>query len=195
MRTFFYSTVIATFMGLSGCSGSPAQLECVDNGDCNGTSEACLENSCVEVDCLSSASCELQQFCDETYTCASGCSEDTDCLAGEDCVDGTCEAYGCRNTQLDCEFGEICNENTGNCQPASGLHCDTCDYWSTFGICSGSAACVPFDEFASESYCLETCNPNASNQCPRGFECLDIYGDGSNYCFAWCPTLYANGWM
>ena len=126
--------------------------------------------------------------------------------------------YGCRDTQLDCNYGETCDTTSGTCIPDSRPHCATCDVtdvWSN--PCGNSAQCVPFasttcrtnadcasgescDEFVGgrychQDYCLVKCRPSSgADECPRGLECGDIYGDGSlNACFGDCDWLLENG--
>jgi hypothetical protein len=180
-------------LALAACGPAGTAGECIDNGDCDGTA-ACIERACVEVECLSSADCGLQTFCEteaKTFVCEAGCNTDDDCYAGEACdaEAHTCEAYGCRDTELDCSWGEICDTRSGRCEEAAGDFCDVCDYWGGSG-CSGGAECVPFDDWASEAYCIESCTPASTDECPRGYECVDLYGDDSFWgCFAWCPDL------
>lgn len=186
--TLFLATLVAC---VGGVGGAP---ECVDNGDCDGTA-ACIDNACVEVECLASKDCGLHTYCEvetKTYVCEEGCNTDEDCYAGETCATEThtCEAYGCRDTQLDCAWGEECNTATGECETAKGDHCDVCDYWGGGGECGGKSECIPFDSFGDEAYCIEACTPESTDECPRGYECVDLYGDNSFWgCFAWCPDL------
>lgn len=189
MSRFF--ALIALLLAACGPDGTTG--ECIDNGDCDGTA-ACIERSCVEVECLSSADCGLETYCEvetKTFVCEDGCNTDDDCYAGDSCDPEarTCEAYGCRDTQLDCAWGEVCDTKSGQCEVAEGDHCDVCDFWGGGG-CSRNAECIPFDEWATESYCVETCDPSSSDECPRGYSCIDLYGDDSFWgCFAWCPDM------
>lgn len=180
MRSLLWGSLFV----LSGCNRAP---ECVDNGQC-GRGQACVANECVDVECVNSSACSLEQYCDlTTYACKDGCELDEDCRAGEIC--GTqsrqCESYGCRSTELDCALGEVCTAS-GTCQRASGAHCQAC-YDPYFGSgCGSNATCYAFDEAGIESYCIVNCTSN--DQCPRGYECFDVTGYGDKGCFSWCPT-------
>ena len=190
-----------TLLFLAACAGTGKAPECQDNADCNN--QACVENQCVDVDCLSSADCSLKEYCHgEDFVCTSGCSEDTDCLAGEMCdvESNTCEPYGCRETELDCPVGDFCNQNTGECYDDPEGTCNTCSAAQNeaeqlellFGGTLSGRHCVQWDEFATEFYYFKTCNPNGSgNDCPRGFACVpevyDLYfGTPVNLCLGDC---------
>ncbi len=97
------SIPLVLLMGF-GCSSADKAVPCSKNSECE-VGQVCLEEECKTVECISSAECDIGKHCTADYTCTAGCEEDTDCLAGETCNDGTCEAYGCRNTQLDCGYG------------------------------------------------------------------------------------------
>ena len=106
-------TLLFVACGLGG-GGAP---ECVDNGEC-GELQACIEQSCEDVECVTSDTCEIGRFCDtERYVCRDGCASDEDCLAGQECAGSTCQDKPCRNSELDCTAGETCNPNTGGCEP------------------------------------------------------------------------------
>ena len=204
MRHAIFTGLFLVFGALSACNGGGgASIECVDNADCTD-GEACLLNVCEPVQCLSSESCAIREFCDtDTYVCRAGCEADEDCQAGESCNVGTntCEVYGCRDTNLDCAIGEVCSPVSGQCQYAHNGHCDTCEPDLLWGDVNGScqdrdAFCLTFD--GEDFFCFQECTPGA-NDCPRGYVCdgtQDFDGDGRiDYtCGAYCPTLYANGW-
>jgi hypothetical protein len=183
------------FLLLVSCTGTMVPVECVDHGDCHQL-QACVQGSCTEVDCLSSSQCGLHETCDvTTYSCAVGCGDDADCLAGEACNLQTqqCESYGCRATDLDCEIGEFCNLASGECYTDTSPHCEPCDSWSS--PCPSGSECYTFDAATGEQYCVSDCNPDDSDACPRGFECIDATGWGDFGCVAWCPTLLENGFL
>ncbi|MBN2799528.1 MAG: hypothetical protein JXX28_10310 [Deltaproteobacteria bacterium] len=186
------------FLFAAACNVSSAP-ECVDKGDC-GDSQACIDNRCEAVECLDSSTCSTGTFCDETaYVCRTGCASADDCLAGEDCDPSAheCKEAACRSALLDCDMGELCNVSTGDCQRDSFNNCGTCDPWDEMmggQPCGSHGSCVSFDSSGYEGYCLQECSPNYDS-CPAGFPCQDIYGDGSHYCFAWCPVAMEQGWL
>ncbi len=141
------SIPLVLLMGF-GCSSADKAVPCSKNSECE-VGQVCLEEECKTVECISSAECDIGKHCTADYTCTAGCEEDTDCLAGETCNDGTCEAYGCRNTQLDCGYGEFCDPTTGQCYPDDSGACSVCDPstdpnclgMTQLGPCSSSGAC------------------------------------------------------
>ncbi|MCO4771423.1 MAG: hypothetical protein KDA24_15415 [Deltaproteobacteria bacterium] len=173
---------------------------CFDNGDCNDDGvnpdgevdlEACVDGECDDVDCLTSGDCVVGQYCDldgDDYACREGCESDSDCFAGQSCSDdGECETYGCRSTVLDCDFNEICNEDSGNCEQAPGLQCNSCDpaanYRDDNGTpsacddtiggnngCGGDGSVCAGD--ALDAICWVGCtNVGEPGECPSGFTC------------------------
>jgi hypothetical protein len=185
------------------CGSSAPDFRCVDNGDC-GEREACILEACEPVQCLTSSDCRIREYCDDrTYVCRAGCSADADCIAGEACdtATNTCEAYGCRDTQLDCGLGQYCSAVTGQCTRDPKGHCDRCtpDFWGTNvrGTCRDREAfCLTFD--GADFYCLMECSQ--ATDCPRGYECVntgqDFNGNGrsDSICFGYCPLFYDKGW-
>lgn len=182
---------------LSSCA-TRAPLGCIDNGDCEER-EACVLSVCEPVQCLVSTECGIREYCDpDTYQCRSGCLENEDCRAGENCnIEAkTCEAYGCRNTELDCAVGELCSAVTGECEYDNRGHCDACesDLWTgPQGTCDERGAfCLYFEDAPNDGWCFLPCS--ASQPCPRGYMCVDTQdfdGDGRNdpVCSAYCPDL------
>jgi hypothetical protein len=180
--------VLLSLLVLVGCP-EPAP-ECVDNGQC-AIGEACIQETCQAVQCLDSSSCGLGEFCKKPeYACTSGCEADTDCLAGERCNKNRneCVEYDCRSTDLDCGLGEICNDD-GQCETAPGKHCAPCEDYIFGTGCGTNGTCYPFDDAYTENYCIVGCNGPSDDSCPRGYECVDLWGMGDYECFAWCPTL------
>lgn len=202
MRFLLSTFTAVSFLVLSSC-GSEVTPACVDNGDC-GEGQACLLETCQEVQCLASSECGIREYCDdETFVCRAGCLESDDCQAGEECNAGTntCELYGCRDTDLDCSIGETCSQATGECIRDPRGHCDQCepDAWGDpAGTCRDSGAfCLYLDE-SPDTFCLQDCN--TATDCPRGYECIDTGQDfdydgrSDSICYAYCPLLYDNGW-
>ena len=201
---------------LSGCvQKAPA---CTSTVECDG-GQACVESECRPVECLSSEDCSINHFCDKAYKCQEGCSSAADCLAGEECSGGECVSYGCRDTQLDCNYGEFCDTTTGQCYEAEANYCKSCDATTTSSCSSGQGYClaeaVPgncasdrdcdpgysCDNFGGSAgklchldYCALSCDPDDESPCPRGFDCVDIEGNGKHYCSGSCIWLTDNGY-
>ena len=140
-------TLATLILALAACdpNAGPAG-ECTDHGMC-GEMQACVDFSCVDVECLANTDCPLQHFCDtaeNSFTCKQGCLTEDDCAAGEECsaATQTCEAYGCRSTELDCPVGQTCNEQTGQCNEVADLCTRTCDLMTGSGCGAGTSCQV-----------------------------------------------------
>ena len=174
----------------SGCGPRPgSEAECADSGDC-GVSEgelvACVSGDCEDVECLASTDCPLGSYCDleEGYVCSEGCEGDGDCLSGFSCNEGTCERNSCRSTVLDCDFLEICNQDSGECEEAEGVVCARCDGLfhefddnsTFFDPCDdtflGHRDCGPGAVCGNTGHCLPPCEDNTD--CPHGFQCMPL---------------------
>lgn len=211
--------LLPLILALAGCGKKDAGSQCHDNGDC-GSLQACIDNTCRDVQCVTSADCEIHQFCTNKHMCLNGCASDSDCEAGESC-DTTahkCVAYGCRSSQLDCDYGQVCDTESGECNSAGQALCQSCDAASLGNQC-GRGSCfvvgvgsscrkdadcesgwscdyfgAGYGSLCHQDFCMTTCNPNAADPCPRGFECTDG-GDGKYYCYADCGYLTSNGYL
>ncbi len=167
-------------------SGAP----CLDEGDCHtfdGSVQACVEGGCAQVDCLTSDDCPFDSFCDVengAFDCEPGCLEDTDCAVGKECEAGYCLDRGCRDALLDCGFGEICNEDSGECERPGGSFCNACDpaahEWNYNGPATncddvpiGHPLCGGWGNFcltnATMNYCAVECVDQSD--CPNGSTC------------------------
>ena len=82
----------------------------------------------------------------------------------------SCNAYGCRDTQLDCAIGEVCDTTTGQCYVADDNLCaSTCDY--TNPRCDGADSCIP-------TSFVGACNvQNGNAGCPANSPCLIVEVD------------------
>ena len=141
-------------------------------------------------------------------------------MAGETCDESTntCGEYGCRDTELDCEYGEYCDTTTGECYPDDRNLCGTCDITAANNTCGPGAECAAYggdtcwtdadcaagescDLFADGFYChrdwcLHQCDTNDANACPRGFSCTAAFvGDPTTFCVADCEYLVDNGFL
>ena len=187
MRTLFAALAVLTVV-LSGCG---TQSGCVDNAGCADL-QVCARPSadrpgvCTNVECVTNEQCALGNFCNEAgYFCEPGCTSDLDCRAGETCdtTTNTCNAYGCRDTNLDCGYGEFC-EN-GSCVENGRPFCEPC---LTNFDCGPGGLCV---SDGVTTHCFETCNSQAD--CPRGYQCGEfVIDDPGTYCGADCA--YINQW-
>mgnify|MGYP000847631655 CR=1 FL=1 len=206
---------------LAGCSSSAKDTEpggaCASAEDCPNDLQ-CIAEQCIDVQCTTSAECPFESYCDQqNYACVDGCREDGDCLSGDVCdaVSNTCVGSSCRDTELDCAYGQYCNTDTGECYDDTREHCKSCDVTATNNQC-GSGECffyqgdtcnnsgdcddgytcsnVPgYGKICHADFCLMSCNPNQADACPRGFDCID-FGTGG-YCNADCIYMTENGYL
>ncbi len=168
-------------------SGAP----CLDEGDCHtfdGSAQACLDGGCAQVDCLTSADCPFDSFCDvAAFDCEPGCREDTDCAAGKSCDDGFCVERGCRDALLDCDFGEVCEDD--ECRRPGGAFCNACDptahEWNYRGpgncddVPIGHPLCGGWGNFCLTNATMDYCAVECLNQsdCPNGSTCSVVTYD------------------
>ena len=219
MRAFLLPLLLSGGLGVAwmGCSGPEVAEGCEYHSDCPDGS-LCEDEECEEVECTSSEDCQPGYFCAARFECAPGCEDDTDCAAGESCNEqNQCAEYGCRTTELDCAYGEFCDQDLGECYEDDAPHCAECDINATNTQCGGEGDCfyldggsctsdsdceegyscdtVGFDRICHADICLVTCNPNAEEPCPRGYQCGDVTGLGDYYCFADCVWLRNEGYL
>lgn len=183
------------------CSGRREITECYDSSQCSaevGELVACIDAECETVECLATSDCALGQICDVEggYQCVDGCNGDSDCPAGFSCTeDGACEEYGCRSTLLDCDFGEFCNEFTGECEEDPAPHCTPCSEFSNdidigdpFDSCDDTiagnfecggagAVCTTITvgdglQLTPQPICYTPCQEEGD--CPMGFVCTEL---------------------
>jgi hypothetical protein len=180
--------------GLDPRSGEPCFSQNHCSADANSL-RACIDNSCQEVECLSSADCGLGAVCDledNRNECVAGCQGNYDCPPGSNCLDGLCQEYGCRTTVLDCAFGEICNPETKQCELAEGPFCqpgcdplenvfddrgtdDLCDdvALSNPSCGEGASSCWwAIGETVEDTRCYVHCE--TTGDCPAGFQCVVV---------------------
>ena len=178
-----------------GCSTAKEAPPCTSNSDCT-EGQACVEKECKTVDCLSSSDCALGEHCDEKYTCSTGCDESTDCLAGQTCISGTCLDYGCRDTHLDCAYGEFCDTTTGLCYPDDSNTCGDCDPGTDAncfavyeqGPCSSTGSCPRGQEcYISEYDDSRICSSDAD--CDRDETCIGLNTGSGGTEGPYCSTL------
>lgn len=138
------------FLVLTGCTlgnkDDVSDAECVNSVDCPD-GKLCRDGECQVVECLSSSDCDLEYFCADNGQCEDGCASDDDCLAGDSCdvSEQECEAYECRNTELDCDIGEFCDEVSGSCYDDAFDHCESCNAQQAYVTPPDGAECIFFE--------------------------------------------------
>ena len=124
------------FIALFACQPTEVVSACTNDAQCE---RRCVDGDCILADCLSSDECDLHEYCLDG-TCVNGCTEDEDCLAGEACIDQECASSGCRDTHLDCGYGEHCQQ--GECVPSSFPMCQPCGYEDWQSTPNGEQECI-----------------------------------------------------
>jgi hypothetical protein len=121
------------------------------------------------------------------YNQSCGCTNNSQCAAGEQCVGGQCEQPSC--AQTGCEAGLVCDRVSGDCITppcASDAQCGE-DYQCTGGRCvtrcavcrdcaqtadcGSRAACVDFNEDGAGE-CVVACQDDGA--CPGDSECFEV---------------------
>ena len=189
----FGLAAIALILGLACLQTPQEQGPCGSSADC-ADGEACNQGECVDAACLSSADCDIDQFCNPSYECEEGCIEDSDCIAGESCNADTreCQVDGCRDTNLDCELGQYCDQTTGECYDSDERHCTTCTEDNVYisppnnGICTlgESGASCTIDIMFNTNGCsnAEVCFPDDFDAFVEAYESFDFRPqDGTCY--------------
>ena len=145
---------------------------CNNNAEC-GEGLLCVDNSCLEAQCITSMDCQIEEFCSEYYQCVPGCMQDTDCFSGEICQENACVTQGCRDTELDCEVGEFCDQSTATCYEDSFDHCASCDVdmWQN-GISGGHCVLYNYDQ---NKYCDWNDFTLSGTGCDAHETCLPLY--------------------
>lgn len=186
--------MISILLMILGCGTPPLEGACTYHPDC-AESEACVEGSCLAVECLSSEQCAFGSTCDAAgHACVAGCDNDHDCGAGEACDDGSCAEASCDDTLEDCGIGESCDLVSGSCATPPGDWCATCDALDP-ASCGSDALCYnePWER-PQDAFCLPACDPLGVSPCPVGFICAEM-DDGNDYCLAHCTDLVAGGYL
>jgi len=161
---------------------------CNNNAEC-GEGLLCVDNSCLEAECIGSMDCQIEEFCSEFYQCVPGCMQDTDCFSGDICEDNACVTQGCRDTELDCEVGEYCDQSTATCYEDSFNHCASCDVnmWQN-GISGGECVVYNYDE---NKYCAWDDFSLSGTGCDPHETCLPLYLlDPQVSSGGFCSTIY-----
>ncbi|MFW5878497.1 MAG: hypothetical protein ACOCVR_01630, partial [Myxococcota bacterium] len=195
----------------TGCPG-PDDPECETIDDC-GEGEICNEDGICEqetVDPCEGVSCPGGQTC-EDGECVGTCCEPGTCATtpGAECDEALCLAgeNPCvvnRECDPPCEDGEICNEDTLECEveclhlgcPEPNERCN-----AETGECEvrppaeGEIGypCGEYGDPAADAECDDICGPHGfcskscrtDDECGAGAFCLpDLLSDGSGFCFA-----------
>lgn len=166
-------------LGLGGCEKKVVG-ECSEDIPCQAFA-TCVDGECLLRKCSTNADCGMEAHCD-AGECAEGCKLDADCYPGDECNEGTCRKAPCRETSVDCGFGQFCDVSTGECYDASGVYCHSC---SDDADCGGNGNyCINFG--ANGRYCGAECSYDSD--CPSGFSCIGLLDEFGNVFTTQCLT-------
>eukprot|EP01127_Copromyxa_protea_P004479 TRINITY_DN1433_c0_g1_i1.p1 TRINITY_DN1433_c0_g1~~TRINITY_DN1433_c0_g1_i1.p1 ORF type:complete len:928 (-),score=122.14 TRINITY_DN1433_c0_g1_i1:168-2951(-) len=176
------------------CTSNPS---CVGNGGNNCQADKTCKTCTSNADCgaLDGGEVSGQQVCDTTNGICGSCSQNSDCVgtSGNNCqADGTCRTC---NSDADCgtldggenSGQEICNTNTGICEPrctknddcdskpgkncqASG-HCSSCSVDANCGVLDGGETSGQPICNSVSGICQSPCSNNANCTDKSGKNC------------------------
>lgn len=178
------SALLLGFFALPAC---PSR-QCETSENCPTGTVCSATGTCVELSCQSSDECPVDTYCDVSGGgCRPGCVSDNDCRPSQRCdvEQQSCFTPACRNTKLDCAFGEYCNATSGECVDAGGYFCEPCSRNEDCG--GGANLCLQLGG-QLDAYCGVDCSTD-ENSCPAGFTCLRVTRSGetdSFQCLAPC---------
>ena len=178
--------LLLPLLALAGCGDpEPGLVTCEETSEC-AFGESCLNGVCTSRSCATSAGCPVGSFCGSGGECVAGCENTDDCYPDQVCNDGACSPRGCRDTSLDCAFGEFCDTITGECYAASGPYGEPCVAESTNPEQCGTAenVCLRFGQYGD--FCGVECDNNTD--CPAGFDCIPIGDSAGNVTTKQCIT-------
>jgi len=182
------------------------KTQCLDNGQCSD-GQACIDEVCHDVDCLTSEDCDISQYCAANFTCKTGCKDNDDCLAGQVCDTSIrqCVEAGCEQTELDCHVGEVCDPVSGTCNADDATCEQTCHIYDSPN-CGGGAQCFfsnigdqcnnasecasgeSCDEFVvSNDFCTRNADCPQDSYCSEYFQCVQKYCH-ADFCYQSCQT-------
>jgi hypothetical protein len=170
------------------CTGSGRCVQCVDNTDCKGAHELCVDNRCeVQPYCgdgrvTSGEACDPQAPGENVWTCTPQCRRST---AYTWCGGNLTDAEGQPTQGIGCSTGEICFAGTcagrcntpGDCPtPAIGtVLCGTSPKVCVINSCKSAAECAPglvcVPQTSGGGACY-LCND--SFPCPTGTTCQRV---------------------
>lgn len=177
--------ILALLPALTGCGDKDAtEVTCTETAEC-GFGESCLEGVCTAKSCATSAGCPVGTYCETDGSCAVGCQSDDDCYPDQGCDGGGCVDRGCRDTSLDCAFGEFCDLATGDCYPGNNNYCKPCIAESTDPDQCGSSEnlCLGWGQYGD--FCGVECDN--TTDCPAGYDCVPV-GENGNIITKQCIT-------
>lgn len=181
------SALLLLVLAMTGCTPK----ECETSENCAPGTVCSVSGTCQQLACTSSTDCPVGNWCDlDKGDCSAGCVSDNDCLPSEQCdvEQRQCFTPGCRNTKLDCGFGEFCNELSGECFDAGNAYCRPCERNEDCGN-NGANICLRFGG-QLDAYCGVDCS--IDQNCPQGYTCVQVTNAGaavSFQCIAACWEL------
>ena len=216
-RAFLLGALVlaSATLAITACAdGSTEGTGCVSDTNCpDGT--ACNAGICATT-CLNDSYCGAGQICadvngqklcitpvcGEQLPCPAGqeciqgqcqappttlCQDDTECPTGQTCVAGTCEPTVSAGCDPACTGTDICDETTSTCRPCEGEECNLTD--CTTAGCEAPEVCnTTTGQCESPSGTVEACGAcSSSDDCGAGgWNCIPV--GGANICAPPCAT-------
>jgi Cys-rich repeat protein len=169
---------------------------CLEHTDCP-PGQACIDNSCEEVDCITDAECLAGSVCVDNTCVPIPCVDDGDCPQGSECNQdlGVCQLEKLPGT--DCLVTNDCDDSTGcasgyclRCQGLGEDNCNGCASNADCGAgfphcnvelnaclrcltsdhCSGTQICHPYGECAAP--CVTDANCSGQRVCDAYGRCV-----------------------
>lgn len=155
-------------------------VQCIQDGDCLGDSEKCIQNTCKKVDkCDSDKDClALNKVCNKSAGLCVDCMSEADCGAEQLCKNNLCVAKPkvCKSSKDCIAEGKVCDKTNGICVECLGnVDCEDGQY------CKGDVcapwACKPNATKCTPDKKLQKCTENGdawvTSACSGGKDCVD----------------------
>lgn len=156
----------------------PSVCSCINDSDCIGQDEQCINNRCEEVPCMSDNDCDAGLACDTVSgDCViPPCNSDAECGPGFSCQQGICRSSCpvCR----DCNNSNVCGPNAV-CSDANGDGAGECIvFCDQQGGCPGDGACFQITQQGQDYFICLNADVNQTEICPDTYVCEEDPCDG-----------------
>jgi hypothetical protein len=176
--------------GTGVCSSAAICVECIDEGDCSGGDDICVEGHCVPASCDNDAIDGGETDIDCGGTECLPCNDLSTCKKDSDCLSGVCDALLCQvptcrdDVHNGAETGVDCGGATSTCKACqAGQPCGApSDCVSQ--VCVGGKCKLPtcVDGVTNGQETDQDCGGTHCNGCPLGLACIKDGDCQSGYC-------------
>jgi hypothetical protein len=172
---------VGMMFGIAGCPttqpGPGPEPECEDNTDCDDGLFCNGAETCVDEECVAGEDpCDEGQECDETNdVCLTPCANDDDCDDGNPCTVDACvtadpdsEGGTCVYTDVECDEGQECDPETGECVASEPAACESDAECDDGEFCNGAETCVEGECQAGTAACAgdQVCDEETDSCAP-----------------------------